>query len=118
MAMIAFLRERIADPRERERDHRVQIAQLTHMLDQSQLRYNRLLDAPQPTAAPAPTPVPVSRPRRPANPCPRTLDFLREHPGPHSHGEVPAALELLQTPRHLLRHLVESGGLRRPEAGR
>jgi hypothetical protein len=111
--MVTILREQLADARERERDHRAQIAQLTHMLDQSQQRYDRLLEAPAPTAAPAP----ASRPRWPADIHQRILDYMRTHPGPHSPSEVQDALELPNTLRHIMRHMADNDQLTRPAPG-
>jgi len=42
---------------------------------------------------------------------------MREYPGPHTPGEVQATLGLPQTPRHILRHLVEGNKLMQPSAG-
>jgi hypothetical protein len=88
---------------------------LLHMLEQSQQRYDRLLEAPQPTAAPVP--APVSRPRWPADIHQRILDYMRTHPGPHSPAEVQNALELPHSPKHLMRHMVLRDQLTRPAPG-
>jgi hypothetical protein len=107
--MIALLREQIDRKDE-------QIRHLSGRLEQWEQRYDRLLAAPAPTAVPAPAPAPV-RSRWPANTQKRILDYLREHPGPHTPSDIQAVLELPNTPRHILRHLVNRGVLTRPALG-
>jgi len=109
------LREMIALLREQIERKDAQIAHLSGRLDQWEQRYDRLLTAPAPTATPAPAPV---RPRWPADIHERILAYMREHPGPHTPQNVQDALGLPQTPRHVMRHLMERGRLTRPTPGR
>lgn len=107
-------REREREATERERSAREREANLLHMLDQSQMRYDRLLAAPTPTAAPTPAPI---RPRSSDNTRERILSFMQANPGPHAIREVQAALELTRTPRHVMRRLEQSGMLTRTAPG-
>lgn len=90
---------------------------LLGLLEQMQQRFDRLLPASEPTAATAPTPKP-QRPHWPADVHESILDFMRTHPGPHTPGTVQDALGLTRTPRHLMRHMLQRGMLRRSGPGR
>lgn len=108
-------REREREAAERERSAREREARLLHLLDQAQQRFDRLLEAPAPTATPAPTPV---RPHWPADIHERILDYMRQNPGMHTPQDLQDALGLPNTPRHIMRHLADKGRLKRPAPGR
>jgi hypothetical protein len=97
----------------REREGREREGRLLSLLEQMQARFDRLLPPPTPTAASTPI-----RSHWPADIRERILEHMRQNPGSHTPQDVKDALALPRTPRHIMRHLTDTGRLTRVAPGR
>jgi hypothetical protein len=95
-----------------------QMTQMQQMLHHMQLRYDRLLEAPKPTAGtPYPAGVPYTRPQAfMPEIWQRILAYIREH-GPQTAPQVQAGLGLEENLAHRMKRMATAGYLERVARG-
>ena len=111
-------RQEREEERERERVAQIEKQRLLNLLDAATREKQRLLDAPQAALRPA---AGVSWHHRPPTMIPARwkaiLAYLQQAPGPQTAGQVQAALNLPQSPRHTMHRMLTAGYLVRPSYG-